>query len=388
MKFQKKNISIFFKFFFACLLILWNAACAADNGQPNILLAPAYLSIDATNNRLFVVDSQNNGFSLISLTDNSIVTGAPLLNSSSSITLPQLPQDIAALNLGSGVSRIFIIGNGAPPRNQITVLDYSSSTGLQVASISPITVGSTNTDILGGLAIDQATGNLFVSDTTASVVRAYNSSTGAELAGSPLSVQTSPSRMEVNESISRLFVSSLGGNLISIIDTTNLLAAATTLDVGFVTSDVSATSNGSGTALFVISPASNQVKVFNFNVTTPSSSTQIGSTISPPAVGTAPASTDPLSGSVAEVASATLSTGVLVGGISESTGDFGVIDVSADLSGFSTARVSTLNGLGAEGVAILTDGSGNGTTAYIASPGVGAVSFINIITNAFAGQIL
>ncbi len=387
MKPETKTFSFALKFLGAFFCILLNCACAVNNGAPNILLAPAYVAIDATNSRLFAVDSQNNGFSLISLTDNSIVTGAPLLNSTSSITLPQLPQDIAALNLGSGVSRIFIIGTGPAPRNQIMVLDYSSA-GLQVASISPITVGSTNTDVLGGLAIDQATGNLFVSDTTASTVHAYNSSTGAELSNSPLSVQASPVKMEVNESISRLFVSSLGGNLISIINTTDLSIAATTLDVGFVTSDVSATSNGTGTALFAISPPTNQVKVFNFNVTTPASSTQIGSTISPPPPGTSLSATDLLSGSMSEVASSTLSNGILVGGVSESTGDFGIIDVTADLSSFSTTRVTTLNGLGSEGIAILTDGSGNGTTAYVAAPGAGAISYINIITNAFAGQIL
>jgi DNA-binding beta-propeller fold protein YncE len=87
--------------------------CSGSGTPPNILLLPQFLALDAANSRLFVVDSANNGFSLIDTTNNGIVTGNPLLNSGNILVLPQLPQDIAAMNLGNGVGRIFIIGNSA-----------------------------------------------------------------------------------------------------------------------------------------------------------------------------------------------------------------------------------------------------------------------------------
>src|SRR5215471_11605641 len=85
--------------------------CSGNGAPPNILLLPQFLALDTANSRLFVVDSANNGLSLIDTTNNGIVTGNPLLNSGNLAIIPQLPQDIAAVNLGNGVSRVFVIGN-------------------------------------------------------------------------------------------------------------------------------------------------------------------------------------------------------------------------------------------------------------------------------------
>src|SRR5215467_13735889 len=126
---MKKNIAFL-------LLCLTTFACSGSKTPPNIILLPKELSLDQAASRLFVVDSQNNGLSLINTDTNSIVTKKPLLNKDSVIRLPDLPQGIVAVNMGNDVTRVFIIGNGSLPRNRIMVLDYDTVAGLQVAPIS------------------------------------------------------------------------------------------------------------------------------------------------------------------------------------------------------------------------------------------------------------
>ncbi len=367
-------------------------ACTAQNGPPNVLGSPKSVSIDQTNSRLFVVDSQNNSLSLINLTNNTIVTGQPLLNQNSAIQLPQLPQDIAVLNLGSGVTRIFIIGNGPVPRNQITVLDYDSTNGLRTVSFSPMIVGANTaadqSDILGGLAIDPTTSTVFVSNSSDGIVRAYDVSAGTEKAGSPLTVNPTPQGMGINTTVHRLFVSSFGGNSISVINTQDLTIPAVSFDATSKSSDLASSTNANGTVLFLIDPNTNEILIFNFNVTTPNTSTLIGTAITPPAAGQPVTTSTILTGAVAQVAAANLSDSRVVGTITQSTGDLAVVDVSADLSSYSATRVSVLSGLGAYGIDILTDSSGNGTLAYFASVSAGALSIVNITVNQYAGQIL
>jgi len=362
--------------------------CSGSREPPNILLLPQYLSIDATNSRLFVVDAANNGFSLIDLTTNAIVGDAPLLNQDGPLFLPQLPQDIAVMNLGNGITRIFIIGNSPPPSNTMYVLEYNSVTGLAYSPIHPITVGTNPNALLSGLKFDPNSGNLFVSDSSDAQVRVYNATTGAEVAGSPVAVNPSPAKMGLNTSVNRLFVSSLGGTNISVIDTTNLAAGATSVDVLIDTGSVASATNASGTVLFALSPTLNQISVFNFNVAA-NTVTAIGTPIVPPVVGQPVPTNNVLSGAAVQVAAAPLSTGLIAGVITQSTGDLGFVDVAADLSGFAAqGLVQVLNGQGATGIDILKDASGNGTVAYFAAPGGSAVSFVDILGNVFIGQDL
>jgi DNA-binding beta-propeller fold protein YncE len=179
-----------------------------SSSPPNILLLPAFLALDTANSRLFVVDSANNGLSLIDTNNSSIVTGHPFLNLFSTLVIPQLPQDVAAFNLGNGVSRIFIIGNSPPPSNVMSILEYDPVNGLRSAATPTMSVGTNPNALLSGLQLDPASGNLFVSDHTDSQVRVYNATTLTEVTGSPLSVNPSPSKMGLNpdaESPFRLF---------------------------------------------------------------------------------------------------------------------------------------------------------------------------------------
>ncbi len=382
------KLKILLKFYLLLLFILLGSACAAKNTVPNILIAPKVLSINNTNSLLAVADSQNNNLSLISLSNNSIIGGSPIINQNSSITLPALPQDLATYSLGNSVTRIFIIGTGSTPSNTMMVLDYNPSTGIALSSISPITVGSGSSDELLGLAVNSTLGVVYVSDYTASVIRAYNATTGAEVTGSPITVQANPSKMHWNPSTSQLIVSSLTTTSISFINTQNLAQAVQTFNVGAKTSAVASATNSSGTALFVIEPLVNNVLVYNLNVSTPSSSTQIGTTIIPPALGATLSSTDVLSGAATDITAAPFSSGAIGGFFTQSTGDLGWINVSANLSSYSAGRDSVLSGQNAYGIDLQTDSSGNALNAYFAAPGGSSVSYINVVTNIFGGQIL
>lgn len=378
------------KFTFLPFLMLIISCTQA--GPTNVLQAPKVLSIDKVNNRLFIVDSENNNLSLVDTSNNTVVTGQPLLNQNSTLKVPQLPQGIATINMGSGVTRLFIIGNGPPPRNRITVFDYSSSNGLQAASISPIIVGTDTvadqSDILGGVVVDTETSTVFVSNSTDGFVRGYDVTSGAEKAGSPLTVNTTPQGMGVNIAVHRLFVSSLDGTSISIINTQDLTQMPVSLNVNTKTSDVASSTNTNGTALFLINPIANQILIYNFNVITPNASALIGSPIVPPTVGSTIDANTILTGSVQQVAAATLSTNQIVGTITQSSGDLAVVDVAVDLSSYSAVRVTVLSGLGAYGVDILTDASGNGNICYFVSVSAGALSLVNVTNNQYAGQIL
>lgn len=368
--------------------VLTNTACSGNKSIPNILIAPNVISVNNTNNLIAVADAQNNNLSLITLSTNSVVGGSPILNQNSSLIIPALPQDIATYNIGNSVTRIFIVGTGNTPSNTIVVLDYNPSSGIAVSPISPITVGSGSSDELLGLAVNTTLGVLYVSDNTSDAIHAYDANTGVEVSNSPLTVQASPGKTHWNPSTNQLIISSLSTNSISFIDTTDLTLPVQTLDVGAISSSVASATNSNGTALFVIEPQANEVWVYNLNVSDPSLSTQLGATIVPPALGSTLATTDVLSGAATVITAAPLASGLLGGFFTQSTGDVGWINVTNDLSGYTAGRILNLNAQNAYGISLQTDSNGNALAAYLASPGGSSVTFDNLITNVFSGQIL
>jgi len=370
-----------------CLSLAF-AACSSNNSVPNILVAPYVISVNNPNGIIAVADQQNNNLSLITLATSNIIGGAPIINDNSNILLPTLPQDIATYDIGGGTTRIFLVGTGSLPSNTVTILDYSPASGIAASPIPAITVGSGSSDALLGLAINTTLGALYVSDNTSGMVHAYDANTGAELAGSPLAVQANPAKMHWNPNANLLAVSSLSTNSVSFINTQDLSQPAQTLDVGAPTSSVASATNSSGTALFVIEPQANEILVYNLNVSDPSTSTQIGSTITPPPLGSSLTTADVLSGAATIMSAAPLASGLLGGFFTQSTGDLGWVNVSNDLSGYTAGRTGSLNGQNAYGISLQTDSSGNALNAYFASPGGGSVTFINVVTNVFAGQIL
>src|SRR4029434_6073395 len=261
---MRKNILL------TCTL-LFALACTGKKGPPNIILLPKTLDFDAAHSRLFVADSEDNGFSLINSTLNKLVPGKPLLNKDSALRLPELPQDLAAADMGGDLSRIFIVGNGPVPRNRIVVFDFDLAGGLRAAPFSPIVVGaddaSDQSDLLFGWALYATRQVLCVSNGSDGLVRAYDVNTGAEVAGSPITVNAAPSKISIDESIDRLFVSSLGSTAISIVHLDDLSVPPDSFDVGLETGSVAAATGAAGTVLFVVSPTDNEIRVFKLDLT-------------------------------------------------------------------------------------------------------------------------
>ncbi len=373
-------------------ILLVSFACTSKNSVPNILLHPKVLSIDATAQRLFVADAEDNNLSLIDLTTHKIVTEKTLLNKDSAIRIPALPTDLAAVSMGNGVTRLFLIGNGTAPRNQIVVLDYNSTNGLSVAGFSPIKVeagaGLDDEDILGGLVFDETTQLLFVSNTSDDLVRAYSITDGTEVAGSPLAVNSGPIQISLDPASRRLFVSSSEGNLISILQPDDLTIPATSFDVGLTTTSVAGATNATGTALFALSSQNNEIRVFHLNLSDLTVITPIGNPITAPAIGASVDATNVLTGAGAQITAAPLATGGIAGVLTQSTGDLGYIDVSADLTALLTGNITVLNGQNALDLDILKDASGNVTQVYFAAPGGSAVSYVDPTTHLYVGQVL
>lgn len=364
------------------------SACSSGNSINNVLVAPRVISVNNPNNIAAVADSQNNNLSLIDLTNNSLISGNPIINQDSSIIIPALPQDIATFNIGNGTTRIFIVGTGNSPSNTIVVLDYNPTSGIIVSPISPITVGSGTSDILLGLAVNSTLGIVYVSDNSSAEIYAYDANTGTEDSNSPVAVQASPGKINWNPTTNQLLTSSLTTNSISIVDTSDLSQPVQSFDVGAATSSVASATNSTGTALFVIEPQANEVLVYNLNTTTPASSTQIGSTITPPPLGTSITSSDVLSGAASVMTAGPFAAGGIGGFFTQSTGDLGYVNVASDLSSYSAGRVSTLNGLQAYGISLQTDSNGNALNAYFAAPGGSAVTWVDVVTDLYSGQLL
>ncbi len=367
-------------------LLLLNA-CGGNSTTPNLLLLPQELALDTANSRLFVVDASNNNFSLINTTDNSVVTSAPLLNNDSALRFAQSPQDIAVQDMGSGLSRIFILGNGTTNSNQITVLDYDTSTGLRAASFNPISVGNTSGDLLGGLALDSTNNRLFVSNSSQDLLHAFNTEDGTVILETPLSISDAPARMSFNESISRLFISSSASNNISVVNTDDLSAPVESLDVEGESTSVTSSSNTTGSVLAVLYPSTNEIRIFNLDLTTLASSTLIGDPLLPLSAGTAISATTPLSGAASRLKSAQTADGKIAIFITQSTGDLGTIDVSSDLTSYSTGRISVGSATSASGIDISLDSSNFGTRVYFAAPNGSSVSVVDIVSRALSTQL-
>ncbi|HKX12526.1 MAG TPA: hypothetical protein VJP40_05190, partial [bacterium] len=263
----------FKRFGIAGLLALTSLAglACSGNDENDLLLFPAIVAIDSELNRVFVVDNEFNGLNLIDpLTDQALNFGdsdEPLLDGEDEQLLPLFPSNAAVATQPGGISRLFVVGGGVAPMNQVTVLDFDDVNLIRRAPFSPISVAGTGEDFLPGVTVDQDQGLLFVSNSASGMVHVYQVDSGAEVAGSPISVGGIPGRMNLDPVSGLLVVSNAGATTVSFIDSTDLTAPVQTLDVGINTRDAAVASNGSGTALFVNGTLQNLARVFRLNVT-------------------------------------------------------------------------------------------------------------------------
>lgn len=364
------------------------SACTGNNEEDNLIF-PAIVAIDSDLGRVFVIDNQDNGLNLVDAnTDRVILFGKDdesLLNDEDPQLLPSFPSNGAVVSLPGGVSRLFVTGGGAAATNQITVLDFDDVNLIRAAAFSPIAVAGANTDALVGLAVDAASGLLFVSNATTGQVHVYNVNTGAEVANSPVAVGGIPGRMNFDPDSGLLAVSNAANTTVSLIDASDLASGAQTVDVGILTRDAAPASNGAGTLLFVSGSQVNQARVFELDLANLAASTQIFA-LNPNAPDQPIPDPNFVPGTINFVRAAPLSDGRLAAFYTLSTGDLLEIDVSADLATV-VPGITLVGAVSGEGLDYFQDANGNATKVYYASPGVGTLTVVNALDNQFIEQI-
>lgn len=354
----------------------------------DLLLFPAIVAIDSTNQRVFVIDNQLNGLNLVDALNNSVFEVGPdqgLLTSEDPQLLPSFPNDGVAIDMPGGVSRIFVIGGNTGPLNQIAVLDYDSSNGLNLAPISPIAVPGSSTDTLAGIALNPLQGLVYVTNATTGQVYAFDVQTGLEDPDSPVPLSGIPGQLSFDPVTGLLAVSNAGNDQVSFINTLDLTGPIQTLDVGVLTRDVALASNGFGTVLFLDGSQDNSAQVYVLNLADLASSPMIFE-VSPPLP------TDPfpdpnlLSGTLNQVVAGNLSNGQMAGYFTQSSGDLLALNLNQDLTVLTPAIV-TVGAVTGEGIDLFLDGSGQAVTVFYASPGVGTLTVVDPLTNQFTDQI-
>lgn len=373
---------------FLVLVSILGLGCSG-NDENDLLLFPAIVAIDSELNRVFVVDNEFNGLNLVDpLIDQAVSFGdsdQPLLDGEDEQLLPLFPSNAAVATLPGGVSRLFVVGGGVAPMNQVTVLDFDDVNLIRRTAFSPISVTGTDEDFLPGVTVDQDQGLLFVSNSASGMVHVYQVETGVEVAGSPISVGGIPGRMNIDPVTGLVVVSNAGATTVSFIDSGDLTAPVQTLDVGINTRDAAIASNGNGTALFVNGTQQNVARVFRLNLTNLAASVQIFELA--PNAPTVPIP-DPnfVPGTLNYAKAAPLSDGRIAGFFTMSTGDLVELDLSADLTTLTPA-ITIVSAISAEGLDVYVNSSGQATKVYYASPGVGTLTAVNALNNAFIDQI-
>ncbi len=368
------------------------AACTKKNAA-DALDFPAIVTIDSPANRVFVIDNQLNGLNLIDPTTDKVVLfpkdgrdDDSLLTDLDTQFLPQFPNNGAVATLSGGVSRLFVVGGGgATPGNQVIVLDFDDVNLIRNAPFTPISVPGNATDLLQGITVAQPEGLVFVSNTTAGQVHAYDINNGAEASNSPIAVGGSPGRMNYDADSGLLAVSDSVNTTVSIIDASNLAAGAQTVDVGVATRDVALATNANGTVLYLSGAQVNTARVFILDLSNLANSTQLFA-LNPNTPPQPAPNPNFVPGSINFVKAANLSDGRIAGFYTQSTGDLLELDLSNDLATITPA-ITSIGAISGEGLDYLQDSSGNATKVYFASPGVGTVSVVNALTNAFIEQI-
>jgi len=369
----------------ACLFAV-GLGCTKQN-ELDILLFPAIVAVDSDQDRVFVVDNQLNGLNLIDALNNQILEVEDeqgLLTSEDPQLLPSFPNNAAVITLPGGVSRLFVIGGNAGPLNQVQVLDYDTVNSIRLAPISPIAVAGSSTDTLLGIAVNADLGQVYVTDATTAQFHIFDADTGLEDPASPIALSGIPGRISWDPVTGLIAVSNAGNNSVSLIDSLNLAGPVETFDVGLLTRDVSLSSNAAGTALFLTAAQENTAQVYQLNLVDLANSTQLFTiTALPPIGGVSPVF---LTGNLNQVKSGNLPDGRMAGFFTQSSGDLLVLDLTQNLSTVVPSIV-TVGAVSGEGIDVQLNASGQVTTVYYASPGVGTLTIVDPLTNQFIDQI-
>lgn len=364
------------------------AACPGGEG-PNVLIFPFIVTIDSSQNRVFVIDNSGNRLNLVNAVDDQLLTkgdNEPLLSDEDPILYPIFPTNAAVADMGGSVSRIFVIGSNQSPTQQISVLDYPGGETLSSAPISPIDVpAASSVDLLVGLAVDPGQNLLFVTNASTGMLHFFNTTTGLEDPASPLFLGGQPARMAIDLNSGLLAVADGASSMVTFVDLNDLSMPLAVLDVGVMVRSLGMATNQNGSVLFLSGELTNVAKAFLLNRADLSASAQIFEL-------TPPSPTDPIpdplfiTGSLNLIAAGNLTDGRMAAFYTQSSGDLLILDLSQDL-GTLSPNVTIIQAVSGEGIAGLGNGLGQLTKVYFASPSSGILSIIDASTNNLLDQI-
>lgn len=371
--------------FFSLIFLILCISCSSKS-TPNIFDAPFIIAVDSTNNRLFTL-SEKQKLNIFNATTQKKIGSQPIVDSNSNTNiydlLPTSPTIMAVADV-DGVSRLFIAGaletsDGELATNHLLVLDFDG-TDLSVADISPLVVEDADsgtddtTHILGDLKIDAASGRLYVTDTTAAILYSCNVADASE-ALAPITLAGIPNKMSIDGN--HLYIANSSNdplvNLITVVNTDD--ATTTTIDVGAATSNISVTSNDSGTILLAQLTDIETVLVQSVNTTTFDSATAINNATDTSDDGEINTSTE-ITSTIGSMISSKTDDDNIVGYLGLDDGRIVQVTVKSNLASFTTNNHDTTSEI-LDGVDLLTSDS-IGTTVYFAAGGTGDLLFTDV----------
>jgi hypothetical protein len=376
-------------FFLTILLLVGGPLGCPGSGDKDLMIFPFIVVIDSLLSRVFVIDNSSNRLNLVNGVDDSILVKGddqPLLSDEDQVLYQLFPSNSALASLAGGVSRLFIIGGDNVPNQQVSVLDYSGGDTIGSSPISPIQVPSASPqDILVGIVVDPVRNLLFVTNASTGMLHFFDTGTGVEDPASPIVLGGQPSRVAIDLGSNLLAVADGSSTMIHFVDLTDLTGPVAMLDAGVAVRSLGMATNGNGSLLFLSGELTNVAKIYLLNGADLANSAEIFSLSPPPADVPIP---NPLfiTGSLNLVAAGNLTDGRMAGFYTQSTGDLLVLDVTQDLNTVSP-NVILIGAVSGEGIAVLTNGSGQVLKVYFASPSSGVLSIVDPLTNDLLDQI-
>lgn len=370
------------------LLVAAPWGCAGQDDK-DLMIFPFIVVVDSTLSRAFIIDNANNRINLLNTADNTLLikdNDLPLLSDEDPILYQLFPSNAALATLTGDVSRLFIIGGNNVPNQQVSVLDYAGGDFISSASISPIQVpAATPVDVLVGIGVDPLRERLFVTNASSGMLHFFNVETGVEEAGSPIALGGQPSRLALDLTSGLLAVADGASTLINFLDLTDLTAPPIPLDAGVTVRSLGMATNANGSMVFLSGELTNVAKIFSLNLANLAASNEIFALMPP---GPADPIPNPLfiTGSLNLVAAGNLIDGRMAAFFTQSTGDLFILDLTADLNTISP-NVTLIGAVSGEGIASLTNGTGQMTTIYFASPSSGVTSIMDPLNNNLIDQL-
>lgn len=229
---------------FVILLSLVGLVHCSDEEDRDFLVLPILVGADSANERIFVVDEQNNILNLIDSTTNAVVgfgdgDKEPLLNFETTQLLPDFSKDLVVYSPAAGVSRLLVLGfeeSGGSDFYQIRVLDYEGEDFINAVN-APVSLPGGVSGIYSRLILESSADRLWLSEPQANRIHLLDLNSFASLPGSPVSVGALPQDLSWDPQSGRVAVSQAGETFVSLINTETLTVE--TLEVGFETQAVS-----------------------------------------------------------------------------------------------------------------------------------------------------